>query len=171
MVTFTAICSNCLYYRTRPKPQLFTGSELQTPGVLKSMNEWEQQEQNRWQNEQQILEAGRPFFFEPHHYAWCDMYTPFDATLPEAMDRALNRSDIEGARELAKKSNQRLKELILLAQNGDTSPLDELAGHGSATMNPVTGEIMQIYGLCARMNPDGQCPMYEPKVSPQKSGW
>ena len=57
-------------------------------------------------------------------------------------------NDIGLVRKLATESNQRGKDAIRKAQEGDTASLDKLAEHGSATMYAVTGEIMQIYALC-----------------------
>lgn len=64
---------------------------------------------------------------------------------------------------LAGISHARGNSLIKLAEAGDDEALQELAEKGRATVNPVTGEIMQIYALCARMNPRQQCPVFEPK--------
>ena len=145
----------------RPKPQLFSRSELQAPGVLKSELEWEQQDQERRLTEMQRYEAGHRFTYEPYHYPWCDALTPFDATLPEEMETALMKGGVEAAREFASKSTAKGKKLLADAKGGDGAALQELANTGSASMNPVTGEISEVYALCARMNPAGQCPLFE----------
>ncbi|KAA0231948.1 hypothetical protein EDS67_00705 [candidate division KSB1 bacterium] len=162
-----AICSKCQHQRMRPKAQLFSQSDLQAPGVLKSKLEWEQQDQERRQIEMQRLDAGQPFNYEPYHYAWCAAYTPYDAQLQDVIANALKDGEPEHVRQLAKESVKRGQELIRRAKADDTAALDELAESGRATMNPVTGEIMQIYALCARMNPTGQCPLFEPKSAPK----
>lgn len=158
-----AICTKCQYYCMRPKPELFSLADLQTSGILKTKLEWDQQDQERRRLEMQRFETGQAFNYEPFHYPWCAAYTPYDSQLPKAIASALALEDRQGARELAKESVSRGVELISQAQAGDTTALQELAEHNRATLNPVTGEIMQIYALCAYMNPTGQCPLFEPK--------
>lgn len=67
----------------RPRPQLFAPSELASGGVLKARNEWDQQQRQRALQEKQRFEAGQPFDYEPHHYAWCAFFTAL-----ELVDRA-----------------------------------------------------------------------------------
>jgi hypothetical protein len=134
-------------------------------GVLKAKLEWDQQEQERRLIELQRFEAGQSFNYEPHHYPWCTAYTPYDNTLAGAIEEALSVGNRKLARELAMKSHERGNKLIKQAEAGYDAALQELAENGRATMNPVNGEIMQTYALCARMNPGGQCPMFEPKIS------
>jgi hypothetical protein len=157
-----AVCTRCRNYRIRPEPELFGLSDLQTPGVLKSKLEWDQQNQERRLLEMQRFDAGQPFNYEPYHYPWCAAYTPYDNQLSGAIASALGHGDRERARQLAKESVARGVTLIRRAQAGDTAALQELAENGRATMNPVTGEVMQVYTLCARVNPTGQCPLFEP---------
>jgi hypothetical protein len=169
MSEFTiAICTMCRHYRLRPKTELFSPSSLQASGVLKAKLEWDQQEQERRQAELQRFEAGQPFTYEPFHYPWCAAYTPFDQALPPEMSEALSAGDLDEARRLAQESVARGWVLIKEAKNGDFEALQELAERGRATMNPVTGEVSPLYALCARMNPMGQCPLFEPKSSRQE---
>jgi hypothetical protein len=149
----------------RPKPVLFTKSELQTPSVLKSKLEWDQQDQERERIELQMLESGQPFTYEPYHYAWCAAYTPYDNQLNSAIKKTLSDGDQALPRELAKQSVARGWELIHNAS--DDKALQELMEHYNVTVNPVTGEVMPFYSLCARMNPDGQCPLFEEQTDPK----
>lgn len=50
--------------------------------------------------------------------------------------------------------------VIKSAQDGNENALKELEKNGGATLNPVTGETMRVYALCARMNPNGRCPLF-----------
>lgn len=67
--------------RLRPKPVLFSPSDLQTPGILKAQVEWDQQSKQRAQQEEQRLASGLPFDYEPHHFAWCDAYTAVELSI------------------------------------------------------------------------------------------
>lgn len=158
-----AVCSKCQHYRVRPKPELYNLSDLQTPGVLKSKLEWDQQDHERRLEEMQRFKARIPFNYEPYHYPWCAAYTPFDKQLLEEIDSAIADGDLDKVKWLAKESVARGKELVRRAHTGDMAALHELAENGRATMNPVNGEIMQIFALCAQMNPTGRCPLFEPK--------
>ena len=86
MGTTKAICSKCTYHRVRPKPQLFSLSEMQMSEVLKRENERQHQDEARREKERQDLEQGRPFNYEPYFYPWCDLLTPFDQLLFEEED-------------------------------------------------------------------------------------
>jgi hypothetical protein len=72
------VCATCVHYRLRPRPRLFGQAELQSPGGLKAETEWQQQERQHAERESQLLAAGLPFTYEPHHYAWCDAFTRAD---------------------------------------------------------------------------------------------
>ena len=165
MSTKIAICSNCLHYRKRGKPQLFNLSEMRDSHVMKSELERLQKDEERGQREELRFAAGDPFNYEPFSYPWCDRFTPLDAQLFEGKEiqDALDLGDIDLVKKLAIESNERGKEWIINAKKGSGAALDNLAEHRSAMMNPVSGEIMQIYALCARMNPKGGCLLFEPK--------
>lgn len=158
-----AVCKFCANRRMRPKPELFSASDLHNPQVLKAQLEWEQQDQQRKFTELQRFEEGRPFNYEPYHYYWCEAFTPLDPELIPQLETMLSDGDTERARELAKESNSRGRDLVRRAQAGDWDAVSELAKSGRATMDPVTGEIAQFYALCDQMNPEGQCPLFEPK--------
>jgi hypothetical protein len=144
---------------------MFNVNELQVPGVLKAKLERDQQEQERRLIEMQRFESGQLFTYEPYYYPWCEAYTPFDNTLQSAISEALVKEDRELARELAKKSNTQGIDLIERAKAGDNAALQELAEKGRATINPVSGDILQVYILCAQMNQSGQCPIFELKLT------
>jgi len=125
-----AVCKLCKHCRQRIEPQLFSGSELQAPGVLKAQIEWDQERKQRVQHEMLRYAQREPFSYEPHNYPWCAAY-----------------SNIE---------------LVERARKGNQEALQQLMETGGATMNPVSGEINALYVLCAWMNPECQCPRYEP---------
>jgi len=62
------------------------------------------------------------------------------------------------------------KKLLKDAQAGDVAAMQTLGESGRATINPVTGEVARVYALCARMNPAGQCLMFEPSAPPKGGG-
>lgn len=163
-----AVCAQCRHCRVRPKPELFSLADLQMPGVLKSKLEWDQQDQERRLLEMQRFEAGQPFSYEPYHYPWCAAYTPFDALLQDKLAKAAAAGEMEQAHRAARESVERGRDLIRHAQAGDTAALQELMENRRAMMNPVTGEVMQVYALCAHMNPTGQCLLYEPTRSDKR---
>ena len=71
-------CVDCRHYNLRPKPDLFSGDELQTAGGLKARMEWEQQEKQHLAREEQMVAGNKAFTYEPHHYAWCAAYTQLE---------------------------------------------------------------------------------------------
>lgn len=169
MVMNLAICSKCQHYKVRPKTELFNMNELQVPGVLKAKLEGDQQEQERRLIEMQRFESGQLFTYEPYYYPWCTAYTPFDNTLQRDVSEALEKENRELSPEeeigivkiISEKSNKCGIALLKKAKAGDNAALDELAEKGSATINPVSGDIMQVYILCAQMNPSGKCPIFK----------
>lgn len=160
MTISIAFCPKCKYYRKRPKPELFNESELQNSGVLKSKLEWDQHDNERRLLELQRVESGQPFTYEPYHYAWCEAFTPYVDRLKNIIDSAASENNLEHIRELVKQNTTRGLELVRLARDGDTVALQELIEHGNVTLNPVSGEILYVYALCAYMNPTGQCPLF-----------
>ena len=142
----------------RPRPELFSISDLQTPGVIKTKLEWDQQDQERRLVELQRFEEGKSFNYEPYHYPWCAACTPYDKQLAGAINKALTEGSQEHACQLAKESVARGEELIRQAQAGDLTALQELAENGRATRNPVTGEIMKILYAMRSQQSDGAMP-------------
>ena len=71
-------CIDCRYYNFRQEPELFSPSELQTPGGLKAHSDFQEQQKQHAMREEQLLASGRPFLYEPHHHAWCSTYTRLD---------------------------------------------------------------------------------------------
>jgi hypothetical protein len=69
------LCIECRHYRMRARPELFSTAEMQSPGGLKALTEWEQQEKQYAEREAQRLLTGAAFTYEPHAYAWCAAYT------------------------------------------------------------------------------------------------
>lgn len=164
-----AFCPDCRHHRMRAPVELFSRADLQTPGVLKARLEWEQQEQERRQIEMQRFEAGQPFTYEPFYYDWCAAATPFDVqALAEASDLAA-AGDREAALTLGADRRAEASRSIEAARKGDRSAIQGLMLTGAAGMNPVTGEVLPVYGLCARINPSGECPLFEP-VDPVPDG-
>lgn len=72
------VCVQCRHYRLRSKPDLFGATELQTAGGLKARTEWQQQEKQHAEREAQLVASGGAFTYEPHHYAWCAVFTRRD---------------------------------------------------------------------------------------------
>lgn len=68
-------CKTCKHFRSRSNTQLFSSTELQTAGGMKAYSEWQQQEKQHAEREAQLVSAGAPFTYEPHHYAWCAAFT------------------------------------------------------------------------------------------------
>jgi len=162
-------CNTCRHCRKRPEVQLFDPYSLQSPGVLKAQIEWEQQEQERRRLEQQRFDAGAPFAYEPQYYAWCAAATPHDFAIDQAVAEAATAPDVERdergarAREIAKRSLDAAGELFRKAKEGEPDAIEQLARGGRAVMNPVTGEVSQIYTLCNRLNSSSLCPLHEPR--------
>jgi hypothetical protein len=126
------VCATCAHHRKPARPRLFGSAELQSPGGLKAQTEWDQQEKQHAERESQMLAAGRPFAYEPHHYAWC---------------AALTRTDL--AERAAAGDQQALGELVSTRAGqvnpvtGEVAPFYALC----VRMNPE--------GRCARYEPDG----------------
>jgi len=155
-----SVCVKCKHHRRKSIPELFSITDLQSPLVLKSKLEWEQQNNERRLMELHRFESGHPFIYEPYYYSWCAAYTPFNEKLYDDIRNA----QLEDNSELISGLTKRLTagwDLISSARNGDYFALQKLVEHNCAVMNPVTGEIAPVYALCANVNPDGQCPLYE----------
>lgn len=165
-----AVCSKCKYHELRPKPDLFSGSEMQAPAVLKAKLEWEQQQNERRQAEQQRFEAGGQFTYEPFNYAWCTAFTPLDVALLGVVEKAVIENKMAEAKAQAMEAWTRNQELLQKAKEGDEGAMQTLGEKGCATINPVTGEVSPVYALCARINPAGRCPMFEPRAAAKGGG-
>jgi hypothetical protein len=161
--TAFAICAKCRHYRTRPNPKLFNQSDLQTPGILKAQLEWDQQQDQRANEERRRFEAGQEFVYEPFNYAWCAAYTHLGNLDASQIEGALKSGKRGQLHEVVEQSIEHDEERMRRAKAGDEVALQELAENGRAKMNPVTGEVMQVYELCVGKNPDGQCPLFEAK--------
>ncbi len=162
---FPHLCIHCRYHQLRAKQQPFSTFALQTPGGLKAKLEWDEKQRQRAQQERQRVEAGLPFDYEPHHYAWCLAYTYINEQDMRRIEVVIETGGWAQARVLVQESVQRGREVVRHARAGDERALGELAQSGQATMNPVTGEIRQIYELCGVKNPEAQCPLFDPKGS------
>jgi hypothetical protein len=114
-------CKDCRHYRMRAKPEPFSASELQTAGGLKARIEWQQQEKQHAEREAQLVGAGAPFTYEPHHYAWCAYYTDLELV------RAANAGDAEAIEQLMHTSSA-----VLDPVSGEFTPIYALCRR----MNP-----------------------------------
>ena len=114
-------CIDCRHYRMRLKPDLFSPSELQTAGGLKARIEWQQQEKQHAEREAQLVSAGAPFTYEPHHYAWCAHHTNLE------LATAANAGDAAAMAELTRSSSA-----VLDPVTGEITPIYALCRR----MNP-----------------------------------
>jgi len=158
-----AICINCMHYRKRSSEKLFGLSDLQTPGILKAQLEWDQQQDQRADEERRRFEARREFVYEPFNYAWCAAYTHIGNLDTSQIEGALKSGKRDQLHEVVEQSIKHDEERMRRAKAGDEVAFKELSENGRAKMNPVTGEVMQVYELCVGKNPDGQCPLFEAK--------
>ena len=39
---------------------------------------------------------------------------------------------------------------------------NQLLDTGAVVTDPVSGDLAPVYGICATINPDNQCPMFDP---------
>jgi hypothetical protein len=108
---------------------LYDATDLQSPGALASQGKWDEEQRQRAKEEMQRMQSGKPFVYEPHHYAWCASYTQVDRV------RAL---DVD-----------------------DTAAVMAAMDDGLAVLNPVTGELLPVYQLCAVKNPEGACENFQ----------
>jgi hypothetical protein len=157
-----AFCPGCRHHRMRAPLELFSRADLQAPGVLKAKLDWDQQEQERRQLEMQRFEAGQAFTYEPFFYDWCAAATPFDAQALAAASDLAAAGDRQAARALGAERRYEATRQIARARSGDRGAIQGLMVTGTAGMNPVSGEVLPVYGLCARINPTGECPLFEP---------
>jgi hypothetical protein len=158
------LCSNCRYYRMRPKPVLFGLRELQSPKVLEAKLKGDEGENTRRTLEDQRFRQGLPFDYEPHYHPWCAACTPYAPDLLTKITNLINSGEEQPQiKEAAQESVELGERLIQKAKNGDSDALEQLANEGRAKFNPVTGEVMPLYTLCAYVNSTSQCPLFEPK--------
>ena len=92
----TGTCNRCAHHRLRPRPLVFSPTELQTPGALKAHLEWEATRTERAQREQQMLNDGLRFLYEPHSLLWCSAFTELELV---ARAKAGDRAALEAALE------------------------------------------------------------------------
>lgn len=130
--THTRVCATCRYRRRRSASQLFSPTELQTPGGLKAYTEWQQQEKQHGERESRLFAAGGLFTYEPHHYDWCAAFTA-----PLELVEKANLGDRTS--------------LEMLSRQG-----------GGIEVNPITGELSPIYVLCEQENSRLECERHEP---------
>jgi hypothetical protein len=118
----------------RPRVELFGLADLASAVVLKARNEWDLQQRNRALEEKTRFEAGLPFNYEPHHYAWCAFFTSL-ALVERARDgdrAALNELQTQGG-------------AAFNPVTGEVSPIYVLCSHMNPTgecpnWNPRTGD-------------------------------
>jgi hypothetical protein len=132
-----AVCSQCVHYRMRSPVGLFGPSDMRSAGVLKEQSTWEQEERQRALQEQHAFVAGQPFVYEPHHYAWCAKYSRAD--------------EVEVAQ--------------VAARGGDHTAMDDLLSEGVVALDPVTGDYLALYVLCAWKNTEGRCEHYAQRTA------
>jgi len=157
-----AVCSKCKHHQVRPKPELFSRAEMQSPAVLKAKLEWEQQQNERRQAEMQRFEAGQQFTYEPFNYPWCKAFTPLHTDLLLTVQDEVGKGlSLDEARAKLVAGMKEWQSVATKALAGDMDAAEQLGMAGAATVNPVTGEVAQVYALCARMNPQAQCVLFE----------
>ena len=82
-------CNRCRHCRPPRSIQLFAAEELQSAGALAAQAKWDEQRRQRATEEMQRAEAGLPFDYPPHHFAWCAHYTSIDlVTRAQSGDQA-----------------------------------------------------------------------------------
>jgi hypothetical protein len=160
-VNALSVCVSCRNYRMRPTAQLFSQADLQVPGVLKSSIEAEQQADERRRLEMQRLQANQAFTYEPFYYPWCAAATPFDPTAVAKAQDAGAAGDRAAARKIAKDRVAEICDLRKKAKAGEPV-VNQLLDTGAMVTDPVSGDLVPVYGLCAVINQDGQCPMFDP---------
>lgn len=163
-----AICENCRHYNKPAQPELYTATELQTAGALKSLHDSHSEQKQDRSMEDTAFRSGDPFTWEPINYEWCEILTPVDLELQEKMQIKLAQTDREGARMLAETSHSRMQRLMKEATNCkdpvvQRQALKELERRlGRLALNPVTGELINVFALCRRVNAERDCVLFEP---------
>lgn len=170
------ICNKCVHYRSRAKPYMGSDFDKRNPASIRIIEKWEQEyeDRRRWEDEnaRKLFDGNMQgaIDYEPYHYPWCDLFSPYDALLRGEMKRARDNGDLKQAKELAVLSITRGKLNYTKAQSGDSQAIDDLIQHMSITINPVSGEISQVYALCAIINYQSQCLLFEPGEEIGKAG-
>ncbi len=132
--------------------------------------EWEQQNNERRQAEMQRYDSGGQFNYEPFSYPWCEVFTPLDVGLLQRVEEAAQTGRADEAKAMILENMARSATLLKQAASGESDAMEQLGMSGRATINPVTGEVAQIYALCVRMNPRGQCLMFETEAGKPAGG-
>ena len=69
-------CADCSHYRLKTLANPFSNVlDVWTPDILAAKNEWEQEQREIALNEQQRIEAGLDFDYEPNYVPWCWRWT------------------------------------------------------------------------------------------------
>jgi hypothetical protein len=162
MTTSLSICTRCVHCKRYVKSELFNKSDLQMSGPAGAKIKGFEEEEQLRTKEMLQFQAGERFTYEPHNYDWCAIFTPLDAMLPDSILQKLADNDLDGARKLAHESHNLMIELLKRAKSDDSEALQELMSRGGGTLNPVSGNVEQVYALCYTMNHRAQCPLFEP---------
>jgi hypothetical protein len=123
-------CSECKYRQPpAPLPVVRTRA-LASAGMIEALLNHEANRQSGKEFERERVQAREPFVRKPHHFEWCERYTPTEGAC-EAMTEALRRGD-EGP-----------------AQKAQADCL-ELA------VDYVAGRVIRLFALCVLKN-TGRC--------------
>jgi len=155
----------------RAKPYMGSDFDKRNPASIKIIEKWEQEYEDRglsWEEPRArvLLEnrtGAEAFDYEPYHFAWCALFTPFDTLLRDVMDQARDDGKLDYAKELATESIKRGNDNYDKALNGDSDAIDDLTKHHSITIDPVSGEVSKVYALCAIINLNQQCLLFQSK--------
>jgi hypothetical protein len=72
-------CESCIHYRLTTPPDPLQGIRLVSKKMIELRTKWQQELANRAQLEEQRLDAGLPFDFEPWAYPYCAHYSEVES--------------------------------------------------------------------------------------------
>jgi hypothetical protein len=166
-VTLGDSCQRCKYRRT-PRRVSIRGTPLAgTPDVAEAVIALEQEYASIRQQEEAIFFSGEPFVGEPQMYAWCWMFTPFDAQLDIQITDLIAASEHARAQAIAATECEHNHQLMLSAATGGEDERQraqqELDRLRLGEIDSVRGAWTPYYALCARMNNVARpCPLFTP---------
>lgn len=162
--TLADSCQHCKYRRT-PRKVTIRGTPLAgTPEVAEAVIALEQEYASIRQQEEALFFSSEPFVGEPLMYAWCWMFTPYDAQLDANL---LALGEHPRAREVAAERCAHNHQLMVIAATGNEDERrqaeEELDRARLGEIDSVRGVWTPYYALCARMNNVTRpCPLFTP---------
>ncbi len=128
------LCSACIHQQVPKRPQPFAAHAVMSAGTTDSVNNFLEDEFNKRKIEEQRVAEGYPLDYKPRFFPWCRKLT-LSAARVQAIQQALH--------------------------NGTDGGAHEAHEAGRIVIDYANGNVLPVYVICARANPNGDCDQFE----------